>query len=206
MKKVMVVGGMDLSIQRMFFSHGWDVTFDELDSKVNLIQFTGGADVDPSYYGEQKHAATHSNPNRDAREANLFQEFKGKIPMSGICRGGQFLNVMNGGKMWQHVNNHAIGGTHEALDLTTNQSIPVTSTHHQMIIPSDSAIILMVAREATTKQGYSKQLLGMKEADIESVFYPSTNSLCYQPHPEYTEPEHPCQVTYFNYLETFFNL
>lgn len=35
--------------------------------------------------------------------------------MVGICRGAQFLNVMAGGKMIQHVEGHAIHGTHEIV-------------------------------------------------------------------------------------------
>lgn len=38
-----------------------------------------------------------------------------QIPMVGICRGAQFLNVMAGGKMIQHVEGHAIHGTHEIV-------------------------------------------------------------------------------------------
>src|SRR3546814_3238996 len=34
-------------------------------------------------------------------------------PMAGICRGGQFLNVMCGGSMIQHVEGHAIHGRSE---------------------------------------------------------------------------------------------
>lgn len=205
-KRVLIVGGADYAMAKMFIANGWSTTINELDTDVDLVQFTGGADVDPSYYQEQKHAATWSNPSRDAREAGIFQEFKGKVPMAGICRGGQFLNVMNGGKMWQHVNNHATSKLHEAFDHINNKTLFVTSTHHQMIIPTESAILCMTANEATVKQGYDKEEVGHVNPDIESVYYPETNSLCYQPHPEYLDANHPCQKTYFDYLSLFMGL
>ena len=202
--KVLIVGGQDPYIYNMFLKNGWEVTYNELDSDVDLIQFTGGADVDPSYYKEQKHPATFSDPKRDARESNLYHEFNGKLPMAGICRGGQFLNVMNGGQMWQHVNNHT--GTHLAYDHLTETELPVTSTHHQMIIPTAKAVTLMTAKCSTSKQGFDIAVVGSKEDDIEAVFYEESKSLCYQPHPEYVEITHPCQKVYFNYLEHFFGL
>ena len=126
MPKVYVVGP-DYSIRNMFLRAGWTISTN-IDETVNLIQFTGGEDVDPSYYKETKHPRTYSNPRRDAVEAAIFHEWKGKVAMAGICRGGQFLNVMNGGRMWQDVNNHAIGGTHEAFDRVSELPVQVTST------------------------------------------------------------------------------
>jgi len=101
-KKVLIVGG-DSIIANMFSKRGWDVTTNTLDPSIDLVQFTGGEDVTPSLYGEQAHAATSCNPARDDREAKIFLSFKNKVPMAGICRGAQFLNVMNKGSMWQHV-------------------------------------------------------------------------------------------------------
>lgn len=203
--KVLVVG-LDSQIVQMFAMNGWEVTHNPLDTDISLVQFTGGEDVTPSYYGEKAHPATHSSPTRDAREAEIYLEFKGKVPMAGICRGAQFLNVMNGGKMWQHVTGHAVRGMHLAKDLMTEEEIMVTSTHHQMMIPEKSALILLTAECATFKQGFECQEVGGTAPDIEAVFYPETNSLCYQPHPEYVDIDHDCQTTYFGYIQTFFDL
>jgi len=203
--KVLIVG-LDSQISQMFAMNGWEVTHNALDDNISLVQFTGGEDVTPSYYGEKAHPATFSNPNRDAREAEIYLEFNGRVPMAGICRGAQFLNVMNGGKMWQHVTGHALRGVHTALDQMTGEEIMVTSTHHQMMIPSTDAIVLLTADCSTFKQGWEVQEVGGTNPDIEAVFYANTNSLCYQPHPEYVDIDHDCQTTYFGYIQTFFNL
>lgn len=201
MPKVFILGS-DWGISKMFLVNGWSIAAD-LNEGVDLIQFTGGEDVDPSYYKEGKHPATRSNPVRDARESLIYREFVGKVPLAGICRGAQFLNVMNGGRMWQHVTNHAIGGTHEAFDRVSEQPLQVTSTHHQMMIPADHAKVLMIAQICETKQGWEVEENGFLAPDIEAVLYPDTHCLCYQPHPEYVNINHDCQITYFKYLNRF---
>lgn len=198
MPKVYVVAP-DYGISRMFMGMGW-TPVDDIDS-ADLIQFTGGEDVDPSYYGEVKHPATRSNLVRDAREAQIFANYRGKLPMAGICRGAQFLNVMNGGKLWQHVTNHAIYGTHEAFCRLSEIPVQVTSTHHQMMIPTDDAKVLMIAQICDSKASGDTEENGFLTADVEAVWYDSTRSLCYQPHPEMVNVNHECCVTYFKYIE-----
>jgi gamma-glutamyl-gamma-aminobutyrate hydrolase PuuD len=203
--KVLIVG-QDSSISAMFSRNGWNVTHNILDTDIHLVQFTGGEDVTPSLYKEKAHPATSCNPARDARESKVYLEFLGKAPMAGICRGAQFLNVMNGGSMWQHVGGHAIRGVHIAHDQMSGEPIMVTSTHHQMMIPSKTAIVLLTADQSSLKQGAETQEVGGVTPDIEALYYAETSCLCYQPHPEYVDIDHECQTTYFDYLSTFFNL
>ena len=204
-KKVLVVG-QDFGVVRMFIEQGWEVSQNPLETGFDLIQFCGGEDVDPSYYHESRHPATHSNPSRDAREAGIYHQFLNHVPMAGVCRGAQFLNVMNGGSMWQHVTGHAISHTHPAFCVVDQETIEVTSTHHQMMIPTISAFVLLTASCAGVKQGVDDQELGGIAPDVEAVYYDLTECLCYQPHPEYVGVDHPCRIKYFDYLETFLGL
>lgn len=95
---------------------------------------------------------------------------------------------MNGGKMWQHVNGHAIHGTHEAYERDEGgnviNEVQVTSTHHQMMRPTDAAHILVTAHEATWLENDTLKTKAEFHHDTESVYYPNTKSLCFQPHPE----------------------
>lgn len=200
MRKVYIVGN-DYGITKMFMGMGWQIV-NYVDQNVSLIQFTGGADVDPSYYGETKHPRTYSDVKRDALEAAVFNEWKGKVPMAGICRGAQFLNVMSGGKMWQHVNNHATGQLHEAYDTQSGEVFMVTSTHHQMMRPASSAKILLTTNICTSRETADTIVEG-EDVDVEAVFYKDTMSLCFQPHPEYVSINHPCQRLYFDYVEKY---
>lgn len=188
MRKVYVVGG-DLSVCRMFQEMGWDVVRNYSIVSPDLMCFTGGADVQPYLYGEHN-VASYVDRRRDDAEIEMYNFAKGLgIPMVGICRGGQFLNVMEGGKMYQDVDNHT--ASHSLTLVETGEAFKVTSTHHQMMRPAPHGKVLAIA-ELTT-QRVSGSLLDENKRivldvdktspDTEVVQY--GNVLCFQPHPEY---------------------
>jgi gamma-glutamyl-gamma-aminobutyrate hydrolase PuuD len=75
--------------------------------KPDLTLFTGGEDVDPKFYRHSRNSKTGSNIKRDEFESAMYNySMLRNIPCLGICRGSQFLTVMNGGKLFQHVTNH----------------------------------------------------------------------------------------------------
>ena len=205
-KKVFIVDTNNM-YERMFTARGWEITRDLLAA--DLVQFTGGADVSPYLYGEERHATTYNDPRRDLVEAGYYQVclLIGK-PMAGICRGGQFLNVMNGGKLYQNVNSHAIGGTHDATlfyrrDFMDNtHTFQVTSTHHQMMRVGEKGQLLLTASEATQLETDHLTFMGKGE-DVEAAWYAESRSLCYQPHPEIVGKEHDCQELYFHLLNNY---
>lgn len=192
----------------MFVKRGWEVVSSMYDA--TLVLFTGGEDVDPSMYGQQRHPLTSPNYMRDAEEKKEYDLAKELgLPMVGICRGGQFLNVVNTGTMWQHVNNH--NGRHAATVLGINKTIEVSSDHHQMMRPSliQDVIVLLEAVESTKKEdmlgGAVKTRYITKEypeVDIEALYYPLTNSLCFQPHPEY-QGYNDCQDVFFWFIDNY---
>ena len=100
----------------------------------DIVLFTGGEDVDPSLYGKQKHRTTYSNIQRDLQEKEIFDQVKPNQLCLGICRGSQFLCVMNGGILVQNVTNHATFGTHQICN-RAGEVYEITSTHHQMQFP-----------------------------------------------------------------------
>lgn len=187
----------------MYYNQGWSIAGDIREA--DLVQFTGGEDVSPHLYGEETHPRTHYSLARDDREARAFRAClaMGK-PMAGICRGGQFLNVMCGGKMYQHVDGHAIAGTHAVVDLDTGGQVFCTSTHHQMMRPSNDGLILGVASEARHVEmmdGRATKTIAQKRGeDVEVVYYEKQNALCFQPHPEYMSHDSPCQQWYFELI------
>lgn len=202
-KKVFIVETSNM-YERMFTARGWEVTRDLLAA--DLVQFTGGADVSPYLYGEEKHPTTYNDPRRDLVEAGYYQVcLLLNKPMAGICRGGQFLNVMNGGKLYQNINYHAIGGTHEAhsfLSYGGKDTFQVTSTHHQMMRVGGEGTLLLVANEATKLETDTLTYEGKGE-DVEAVWYGKSRSMCFQPHPEIVGKEHDCQELYFHLLNSY---
>lgn len=157
----------------------------------DIIVFNGGSDIATSLYHEIPISRNipEALSQRDTVEREVFIEYSGSDKLLvGICRGAQLLNVLNGGKLWQDVNNH--NRDHEIRDLTTGQVLKATSTHHQMMRPNmQYAEIIAVADEATRKSA-EKDSFPLKtydddHADTEIVWYGNTNCLCIQGHPEY---------------------
>ncbi|HET8559898.1 MAG TPA: gamma-glutamyl-gamma-aminobutyrate hydrolase family protein [Marmoricola sp.] len=72
--------------------------------RVDGLVVTGGADVDPTRYGEQPHPRTLSwRTDRDAWELALLDAAQARgIPVLGICRGMQLMAVHAGGMLDQH--------------------------------------------------------------------------------------------------------
>lgn len=75
-----------------------------LDGLAALV-ITGGKDVDPSAYGRARHPETDEpDRDRDAWEFALLAEALNRsLPVLGICRGAQVLNVALGGTLHQHL-------------------------------------------------------------------------------------------------------
>jgi putative glutamine amidotransferase len=77
---------------------------DVLDVVDGLI-LAGGADVDPANYGHDAHRETrHTVPERDAFEIALARRaLERDLPLLGVCRGMQLMNVATGGTLLQHL-------------------------------------------------------------------------------------------------------
>jgi anthranilate synthase component 2/putative glutamine amidotransferase len=83
---------------------GIEETLDALDAVV----FTGGSDLDPEFYGEQAAPETVGVVRmRDEAELALLKAALDRdMPVLGICRGIQVLNVGMGGDLDQHLEGH----------------------------------------------------------------------------------------------------
>ena len=78
---------------------------DELLDRIDGLMLAGGADIDPHAYGAEPHPETiGSVPERDAFEIALVRRaLERDLPLLGICRGMQIINVACGGTLHQHL-------------------------------------------------------------------------------------------------------
>ncbi len=78
---------------------------DEVLDLLDGLILAGGADVDPGAYGAEPHSQTTGTvPERDAFEIALaLRAFERNLPLLGICRGMQVMNVARGGTLIQHL-------------------------------------------------------------------------------------------------------
>jgi len=77
----------------------------ELVDQVDALLLVGGADLDPASYGGDAHPEiVRTRPERDRFEIALAREsVERDVPVLGICRGMQLLNVARGGTLVQHL-------------------------------------------------------------------------------------------------------
>lgn len=180
--KVAIIDG-SMAYRTLFERLGHEIVLAIEDA--DFVCFTGGEDVSPTLYGHPKHPTTYNSLYRDEREEQAFRILQDRgIPSVGICRGGQFLNVMSGGQMYQDCTSHT--RPHDLIDSTTGEVVLVTSTHHQMMKPGKNAIIVATAHEGGTRTWWdgSSWIQEDSEEDYEVLYYPDTACLCFQPHPE----------------------
>lgn len=78
---------------------------DLLLDRIDALVLAGGADVDPGSYGAEPHPETKNTwPERDRFELALTRRaLERRMPLLGICRGMQMLNVALGGTLVQHL-------------------------------------------------------------------------------------------------------
>jgi len=78
---------------------------DEVLDLLDGLILAGGSDIDPACYGADAHPETlHTVPERDAAELALARRAVDRdIPVLGICRGMQVINVAFGGTLTQHL-------------------------------------------------------------------------------------------------------
>jgi putative glutamine amidotransferase len=74
-------------------------------SEVHGLLLTGGGDVDPVFYGEDRHESVEdAEPGRDEFELDLARRaLEARMPLLAICRGAQVLNVAAGGTLVQDI-------------------------------------------------------------------------------------------------------
>lgn len=78
---------------------------DEVLDLADALMLAGGSDIDPSIYGKERHPETDAIvPERDRCELALARAAAARdMPVLGICRGMQLLNVALGGTLRQHL-------------------------------------------------------------------------------------------------------
>lgn len=170
----------------IFQDRDWKIVKDI--NEADLVQLTGGMDINPTIYGQIKHHTTHPDYKRDIGEILVFHYcLSKKIPMAGVCRGGQLINALYGGSMWQDVDKHH--GRHPVKDTRTGKEFEVNSIHHQMMIPHKEAEIILTASESKKRSKMGKNgdeitIMDTSPDDVEALFYRPIRAFCFQPHPE----------------------
>ncbi len=131
------------------------VDVEQILSICDGLLLTGGADIQPKLYGEEPIAELGpTQPIRDELEFRLLDKALDEdMPVLGVCRGCQMLNVYLGGSLYQDLRtqlptsiNHAMEPPYESVchrvvplqgeplhELLQVDELPVNSIHHQAV-------------------------------------------------------------------------
>ncbi|MGZ6213978.1 MAG: gamma-glutamyl-gamma-aminobutyrate hydrolase family protein [Candidatus Limnocylindria bacterium] len=161
----------------------------------------GGVDVDPALYGEAPHPAVVVEAARDDLELAAWSVARERgVPVFGVCRGFQAINVFSGGTLAQDVQGHDSptdapevhplhleAGSRLAGILGEGEPLldtEVNSYHHQAVRPRDLAPSLVASATAPHAEGDLVEALESADADdwlIGVQFHPER--------PEFIGPE-----------------
>jgi gamma-glutamyl-gamma-aminobutyrate hydrolase PuuD len=122
-------------------------TLGALLERLDGLLLPGGADIDPAEYGEPLAGSRDINAGLDRLELDAARwAIERDLPILGICRGQQLINVALGGSLVQHIDEHAPTGARDLLahglrvapdsrlaEALGTVSTRVNSHHHQAI-------------------------------------------------------------------------
>jgi putative glutamine amidotransferase len=140
-----------------------DTAIGQLVDLCSGLVLTGGDDIDPANYGEEPTPQLGPvNPQRDAAERRALQAaVERDIPVLGICRGHQFINVFFGGTLCQDI------ATETGNPSLHQQTKPWGSHHHEVIVSAGSRLEQAVSRERLSINSFHHQAIHRLAPNLE---------------------------------------
>ena len=123
----------------------------ELLERLDALVLGGGADIDPESQGVEAHPETiGSNPDRDRFEiALVLGALERGMPLLGVCRGMQVLNLACGGTLDQHIP--------ERLGHDIHRPVPGSWAEHEVRIEPGSLTATATGTERLTVKSHHHQ-------------------------------------------------
>lgn len=168
--------------------------FESILSRVDGILFTGGHDFPATYYGEENSdKLLPFAPPRDRLEFGLMPlALEMDIPILGICRGMQVINVALGGSLYQHIDcEEKKCLLHNVRDIPHCQYVHKVMVREEDIVTdffgSNDLEVNSLHHQAIKKIGQGlKDLFWSEDGFVEAIYGPEYRYLVgVQWHPEY---------------------
>lgn len=122
--------------------------------EIDGLLLTGGPDIDPVHYNEIEHETAEVNRDRDKLELRVFEwAIEKDIPIFGVCRGIQVMNVAMGGSLYQDIPSQFIG--HLTHKITKN----LDDSWHNIKIQQDSLLSQIIKKDTVEVNSRHHQAL-----------------------------------------------
>lgn len=168
---------------------------DELYNDSNGVLMMGGADWNPSLYGETRDETTQQpDSGRDRMELYILKKMLAdKKPFLGICRGHQGLAIASGGKLIQHVadefptEKHDVENYDGLFSGQKHEVILEPNSHIHQILGKEKIIVNSGHHQAVRNAGHNMKIVGRSPAGVAEVIEHTDSSFfCFgvQCHPE----------------------
>ena len=133
--------------------------------RLSGVLLSGGPDIDPAAYGRAAHPELGpTEPQLDAFEVELAREADArKLPIFGICRGAQALNIARGGTLHQHVPEITDGSV-----VHRRYKRGEEATHEVRVAPG-SALAALVGRDRIYVNSFHHQSVERLGAGLHAV-------------------------------------
>jgi len=153
-----------------------------VDAMTGLV-LSGGEDINPRYYNEKPTHTRYWNEVRDKYELDLLDRALGsRVPVLGICRGHQLLNVFLGGSLYQDI--YEAGFHHLGVHNVTMTSIGQTIFKREVVYTNS------MHHQAVKELGGGTDVVGVHpDGTVESIYNAGLHWLGVQWHPEFQEYE-----------------
>jgi putative glutamine amidotransferase len=140
---------------------------DELLDRIDALILGGGADIDPDAHGSDPHPETRgTNPDRDRFELALARRaLERGMPLLGVCRGMQVLNVATGGNLDQHLP--------ERLGHERHRAAPGSWTEHEVRLAPGSLAAEAAGSERLLIKSHHHQGVGVLGEGLEATGWDS---------------------------------
>jgi putative glutamine amidotransferase len=140
----------------------------ELLDLIDGLMLAGGSDIDPAGYGARPHPETRGTwPERDRFELALAHAaLERDMPVLGICRGMQMLNVSCGGTLMQHL-----------PEVETHRHMPGAYSDHDVRLEPGSLAARAVGAERISVKSHHHQGLDELGEGIEAVGWSEPDGL-----------------------------
>ncbi|WP_286220223.1 gamma-glutamyl-gamma-aminobutyrate hydrolase family protein [Marinobacter apostichopi] len=126
------------------------------------LVLSGGTHVHPERYGQQPQVTAHYDQQRDATDRRLLEEAERiGIPVLGICRGAQFINVFHGGSLCQNVTPLRVNTRHRPLLLPMQTVRLVTPSRLGRLMQSSVIGANRIHSQAIKRLGKNLQVVAL---------------------------------------------